>query len=156
MKYTKNNSENNTRYQTVRNSFIASIIVMVAAQVSFGQTAEMKASLERGQSVYESRCSSCHMAEGEGIESVFPPLANTKNLTDKNRLVKIVLLGMRGPITVNGVAYDGEKAGFELTDQEVADVVNYIRNSWGNKGPLVRPEEVQPALKAKTKDYQPY
>jgi hypothetical protein len=47
-------------------------------------------------------------------------------------------------------------AGISLTDQEVSDVLNYIRNSWGNKGAAIRPAEIQPALKAKTPNYQPF
>lgn len=123
---------------------------------AFYQVFDLKASMERGKAIYESQCMSCHMAEGEGLEGVFPPLAKTDYLKDKNRLVKIVLQGARGPMNVNGVAYNGEKAGFSLTDQEVSDVLNYIRNSWGNKGEPVRPAEVQPGLKANVKDYQPY
>ncbi len=126
------------------------------ALVSFYQAFDLKASKERGKEVYEIQCMSCHMAEGEGLEGVFPPVAKSDYLTDKNRLVKIVLWGARGPMKVNGVDYNGEKAGFSLTDDQVSDVVNYIRNSWGNKGVPIRPGEIQAALKATTKDYQPY
>lgn len=130
--------------------------VFVVALFTFYQSFDLKASMDRGKLVYEAQCMSCHMAEGEGLSGVFPPLAKTDYLKDKNRLVKIVLLGARGPMKVNGVDYNGEKAGFSLTDEQVSDVLNYIRNSWGNKGEPVRPAEVQPALKATSKDYQPY
>ena len=139
-----------------RNLQIVIISFTLLSLFAFYQAFDMKASMERGKTVYESQCMSCHMAEGEGLEGVFPPLAKTDYLKDKNRLIKIVLLGARGPMKVNGVDYNGEKAGFSLTDQEVSDVLNYIRNSWGNKGEPVRPTEVQPALKAASKGYQPY
>ena len=128
----------------------------VLALFSFYQAFDLKASVERGKAVYGANCMSCHMAEGEGLAGVFPPLAKSDYLKDRSRLVKIVLLGARGPMKVNGVDYNGEKAGFNLTDQEVSDVVNFVRNSWGNKGEPLRPAEVQPALKASAKDYQPY
>jgi mono/diheme cytochrome c family protein len=99
---------------------------------------------------------SCHMPEGKGLEGVFSPLAKSDQLADKNRLVKVILRGVRGPLKVNGVVYTGEMAGLGLTDEQVSDVLNYVRNTWGNKGASIRPEEVQPALLAKTKDYQPY
>jgi nitrite reductase (NO-forming) len=123
---------------------------------SFYQAFDLKASMERGKSIYEAQCVSCHMAEGEGLEGVFPPLAKSANLKDKNRLVKIVLNGLRGPLKANGVDYDGEMSGVSLSDEEVSDVINYMRNSWGNQGVAIKPVEIQPALKAPVKNYQAY
>lgn len=134
-----------------------SVMACFALAVSaFHQAFNLKASMERGKSIYESQCMSCHMPAGEGLEGVYPPLAKSANLVDKNRLVKITLKGMRGPVKVNGVEYNGEMTGFSLNDEEVSDVLNYIRNSWGNKGAPVLPKEVQPALKADVKGYQAY
>jgi nitrite reductase (NO-forming) len=96
------------------------------------------------------------MENGEGIEGAFPSLVKTENLKDKNRLVKIILSGMRGPIVVKGVKYNAEMAGISLSDQEVVDVINYIRNSWGNKAPLMKLTEVTLAKKAVVKGYQAY
>jgi len=123
---------------------------------SFTQKFDLKASITRGKEVYDANCSTCHMAEGEGIEGAFPPLAKSDYLSDKARLVKIVLLGIKGPIKVNGNAYDAEMAGVSLTDEQVADVLNYVRNSWGNKGAAITPAEIQPALKVESKEYQAY
>lgn len=123
---------------------------------SFDQSFDLKASMERGKSIYEAQCMSCHMAEGEGLPGVFPPVAKSDYLIDKNRLVKVVLKGVRGEMKVNGADYNGEMMGFQLSDQETADVLNYIGNSWGNKAEAIKPVDVQPALKSTTKDYQPY
>lgn len=138
------------------NSLITIIGFSIAPLASFAQVFDLKASIDRGKPVYETYCASCHMTGGEGLEGVFPPVAKSDFLRDKNKLVKVVLLGLRGPIKVNGVAYNGEKTGFNLTDQEVSDLLNYVRNTWGNKGDPILPKEIQPALKAFTKDYQPY
>jgi len=86
----------------------------------------------------------------------FPSLVKTGNLVDKNRLVKVITKGMRGPIVAKGVKYNGEMASVDLSDQEVADVVNYIRNSWGNKAPMIKATDVVLAKKAVVKGYQPY
>jgi len=123
---------------------------------SFDQSFDLKASMERGKSIYEAQCMSCHMAEGEGLPGVFPPVAKSDYLTDKNRLVKVVLKGVRGEMKVNGTDYNGEMTGFQLSDQETADVLNYIGNTWGNKVEAIKPADIQPALKATTKGYQPY
>ncbi len=134
--------------------FIISLSTLILC--SFYQVFNLKASMERGKTIYEAQCMSCHMTEGEGLEGIFPPLVKTDYLVDKDRLVKVVLRGVRGPMKINGVEYNGEMTGFELNDEQVSDVLNYIRNSWGNKGAPILPAEIQPALKATSKDYQPY
>ncbi|MCW5909610.1 MAG: cytochrome c [Cyclobacteriaceae bacterium] len=135
------------------------LILFLLATVSFfsfDQAFDLKASMERGKSIYETQCVACHMAEGEGISGVFPPLAQSDYLADKSRLVKVVLKGVRGEMTVNGVEYNSEMTGFPLSDQETADVLNYICNTWGNKAEVIKPADIQPALKTASKNYQPY
>jgi mono/diheme cytochrome c family protein len=134
--------------------FTLLVIIAIGSQ-SFSSTAP-QASLKKGQAVYETYCISCHMEDGNGVPSAFPSLVKTGNLTDKNRLVKIVLQGVRGPIVVKGEKYDAEMASITITDQEVADVINYIRNTWGNKAPLMNVSEVALAKKAVVKGYQAY
>jgi len=130
-------------------TFVLSIVVIT--MLSFNQGFDLKASVKRGKTVYETNCMSCHMPEGTGLEGTFPPLVKSKNLADKNRVIKIILKGLSGPLKVNGVDYDGEMAGINLTNEQVADVANYIRNSWGNKYPAVLPKDIQPALKTSSK-----
>jgi nitrite reductase (NO-forming) len=121
-----------------------------------GQAFDLKVSIERGKSVYEAQCISCHMPEGEGLEGVFPPLAKSPNLLSKEKLVQTILKGVRGAIQLGGKEYNGEMASIALSDQETADVINYVRNSFGNKASAVLPKEIQPALKVVLKNYQPY
>jgi mono/diheme cytochrome c family protein len=109
---------------------------------------DLKASVTRGQEVYVTYCISCHMEKGEGLEGVYPPLAKSDYLmADKKRSIVQVLKGVKGPMKVNKVSYDAEMSGFDLNDQEVSDVLNYVRNSFGNKGIAVMPEEVKLARK---------
>ena len=109
---------------------------------------DLKASITRGKEVYSAQCLSCHMEQGEGIEDVYPPLAKSDYLmADKNRSIHQVLKGVSGEIKVNGKTYNSEMTGFDMSDQEVSDVLNYIRNSWSNKGSAVTPEEVSAARK---------
>lgn len=120
------------------------------------QSFNLKASIERGKKIYDAQCMSCHMEKGEGIPGVYPPVAQANNLDDKNKLVKILLKGQRGLIKVNGIEYNSSMTGYALTNEQVSDVINYMRNSWGNKGKTIKPSEIQPALKAAVKDYEPY
>lgn len=109
---------------------------------------DLKASMARGEQLYVSYCLSCHMDQGQGIEGVYPPLAKSDYLmADKKRSIQQILYGVSGEIKVNGKTYNLEMTGFDLTDEETADVLNYIRNSWGNKGVVVTPEEVRAARK---------
>lgn len=140
------------------NNVITTALVLAAGItfVSFQQPDTPRNSVATGKEIYEAQCMSCHMDQGQGLEGVYPPLEKSDYLADKDRLVKVIRKGLRGPITVNGVQYDGEMTGFELTDQETADVVNYIRTSWGNKHAAVKVADVPAALNKASKDYQPY
>jgi len=104
-----------------------------------------------GQRVYQTYCMGCHQAEGQGIPGTFPPLANSDFLmADKGRAIETVLNGMTGALEVNGEQYHGTMPPMgHLKDEEVADVLSYIRNSWGNVGPPVTAAEVA-TVRAKT------
>jgi len=98
--------------------------------------AELKASIERGAAVYGKYCAGCHQANGAGLPGAFPPLAKSDYLmSDSQRAVGILLNGLSGKITVNGAIYNNSMPNFAyLKDQEIADVLNYAMNSWGNQG----------------------
>jgi mono/diheme cytochrome c family protein len=114
------------------------------------QASDLDASIARGKTIYNTQCVTCHKEKGEGIKEVYPPLANSDYLmADKERSIGTVVNGATGEITVNGVKYDGEMVNISLTDDQVSDVLNYVRNSWGNKGEAVKPEEVAPQKKQK-------
>jgi len=109
---------------------------------------DLKASIERGKEIYTTHCVFCHMAEGQGVEGAFPPVAKADYLmADKKRSIEQVINGATGEMTVNGKVYNGEMKSTGLSDEEVSDVLNYIRNSFGNKGDAVTPEEVKKARK---------
>lgn len=115
------------------------------------QGAPPKAAMDRGKKVYDTHCLSCHQAGGAGITDLYPPLTNTTWVSgDKKKLITIVLNGMSGEIVVNGKEYDNEMPSQAyLKDGDIADVLTYIRNSFGNKASVVTPAEVK-ALRGKT------
>lgn len=89
--------------------------------------------MESGKQIYMKTCFACHQAEGEGIANAFPPLANSDYLNaDVNRSIDIVLNGKTGEITVNGEKYNSIMTKQALSSEEVADVLTYVYNSWGN------------------------
>ena len=84
------------------------------------------------------------MLAGEGIAGVFPPLAKSPRVSDKDQMIKVLLHGLKGPLMINGTRYNGEMASYEmLSDQEVSDVLNFIRNSFGNSNPAIAPNEIK-------------
>jgi mono/diheme cytochrome c family protein len=97
----------------------------------------------------EGYCITCHQRDGKGLPaSGFPPLSGTKWVTgNEDRLIKIVLKGMLGPIEVNGKNYPGQVPmtpfGGLMNDKEVAGVLTYIRNSFGNQASVISPEKVK-------------
>ena len=105
--------------------------------------------LSAGEAIYNGKgtCFACHQANGAGLAPAFPPLANADYLLeDKTRAIKQTIYGAKEPLTVNGTEYPGgAMTTIEMTDQEVADVVNYILNSWGNNAGTVTVEEVKAA-----------
>lgn len=99
--------------------------------------------IKLGKQVYSQTCFACHQAEGQGIAGAFPPLANADYLNeDVDRAIDIVLHGLTGEITVNGEKYNSIMTAQTLTDEEVANVLTYVYNSWGNNKTVVTPEMV--------------
>ncbi len=110
----------------------------------------LAAALTRGQVVYKNVCITCHLADGGGVPNMNPPLIKTEYvLGDKARLAHIVLAGLAEPIEIDGNDYKQHMpAQAYLTDQQVADVLTYVRNNFGNKASAVQVAEVK-AVRAK-------
>lgn len=114
--------------------FLTGYIAIVSIlSITLFQDTELKKSMERGSEIYNDFCINCHLTKGEGVPNAFPPLAKSDYL-QKNREASIrgVKYGQNGEILVNGVTYNGVMPSMGLSDEEVADVMNYILNSWGN------------------------
>lgn len=93
----------------------------------------LQASIERGGLVYSNLCMQCHLANGKGVPGNFPPLAGSNWLKEKRtESIYTVKYGQKGEIEVNGVQYNGVMMRMGLSDEEVADVMNYVMNNWGN------------------------
>jgi len=114
----------------------------------------LAARLARGKATFQGTCSTCHQAEGQGLANVFPPLAKSDYLmADKERSIQVVLAGLSGPIEVNGQQFDNVMPGWSfLTDHEIADVLTYVRKSFGNEGDPVEAGEVAKVRAALPKD----
>ena len=104
----------------------------------------LKASIAEGKDIYSSFCVTCHLPNGRGVTKVFPPLAQSDYLMNKRHAsIKAIKYGQSGQITVNGQIYNNRMASQGLQDAEIAHIMNYITNSWGNSNnKLITEEEV--------------
>jgi nitrite reductase (NO-forming) len=107
---------------------------------------ELNESIKRGKEVYAIHCQSCHMEDGKGIPGVNPPVAKADYMKKPaDTLINVILKGQSGEVIVNGKKYNVPMPAQEyLTDEQIADVLNYSKNSWGNKIPgVVTPKMVK-------------
>jgi mono/diheme cytochrome c family protein len=116
---------------------ISAIAICIFLLSSFNQDPQLKESIARGKEVYSLNCQNCHMEDGTGMQDVNPPLAKADYLKKPAKtLIGIILKGQSGEIVVNGKKYNAMMPAQDyLTDEQIADVYNYARNSWGNKIP---------------------
>jgi nitrite reductase (NO-forming) len=101
-----------------------------------------------GEAIYKRACASCHMAGGDGIANVYPPLAKSDYLANRENTIKQVIKGSSGEMVVNGKTYNNAMPPQQLNDDEVAAVLTYVYTNMGNSGAPVTAAEVA-AVRAK-------
>ena len=119
--------------------------VETAAKASASGTLTKEQQVKAGEVLFKGTCSACHQDTGAGIPNVFPPLAKSDYLlADRKRAIGIVLNGLSGAVTVNGANYNSVMPPMsQLNDDEVANILTYALNSWGNSGGAVTADEVK-------------
>lgn len=110
-----------------------------------GEKAPDAAVMSRGKGVYTTHCLSCHQADGYGVPNLNPPLAETDWVSgDKVRLIGVLLNGLEGAVDIEGETYNNAMASHSfLSDADIAAVLSFIRNSFGNEASAVSAEEVR-------------
>lgn len=102
------------------------------------------AQLVRGKAVYDSACVACHQADGEGVAGIFPPLANSDFFQERPyEMAHIVLNGRSGEMVVNGKHYNGVMPPQDLSDEDVAAVINYVSVALNSGKPVLTPAQVR-------------
>ena len=112
---------------------------------------------EKGKQIFDKNCAVCHQGNGQGLPGQFPPLAGSEWVVTPgpNRIIRIILNGLGGPIKVKGADYNNVMFPFDdllPQDEDVAAVATYIRQSWGNKADTVTPEQVK-AIRTQVKGH---
>ncbi len=110
------------------------------------------AELAKGKQVFGNTCVACHQATGQGLPGQFPPLVASEWVISPNpeRAIRIVLNGLTGPIAVKGAEFNNTMVPWRdaLTDEDIAAVVTYVRQEWGNKASKVTADQVKKAREA--------
>ena len=102
--------------------------------------------IKLGAEVFSNNCQACHQENGEGVPDAFPPLAKSDYLNaDKMRAIKTVTGGLEQKLVVNGKEFNGVMPAWDLSDEDIANVLTFVYSKWGNAGHEVTPEEVKAA-----------
>lgn len=114
-------------------------------------TGATEPSLANGKLLYKKYCLVCHQSDGGGVMGLNPPLIKTDYvLGDQKRLINVILNGLNQDIEIDGETYANPMPALgHLSDQEVADVLSFVRNSFGNKASVITPAQVKAARKTK-------
>jgi nitrite reductase (NO-forming) len=119
--------------------------VTAATQAAAAGTLTKQEQVKAGQQLFAGTCSVCHQGNGAGLPGVFPPLAKSDYLLGEiQRTIGVVLNGLSGKVTVNGTEYNSVMPPMnQLNDDEVANILTYVFNSWGNNGQQVHAADVK-------------
>jgi mono/diheme cytochrome c family protein len=121
---------------------LSSLFALDSKTNSYTSQDPLQESIERGSEIYTDFCMTCHLPNGEGVENVYPPLAKSDYLLkNREKSIRGIKYGQEGEMIVNGKTYNDVMAPLGLSDDEVADVMNYISNNWGNKNDNIVTEE---------------
>ena len=122
-----------------------------AAAAAASGTLTLDDQVKAGQSLFAGTCSVCHQANGAGLPGVFPPLAKSDYLAaDPKRAIDVLLHGLTGKLTVNGSDYNSVMPPMsQLNDDEIANILTYVINTWGNAGGRILTDDVKKARATK-------
>jgi mono/diheme cytochrome c family protein len=136
-------------------TFLKSLLVLTIS-LAIGSTATTSAQdkaalITKGEKVYKAYCQTCHQAAGQGLSTVYPPLAGSDYIKNKPKkeIISSVVNGLKGEITVNGKKFNGVMVPLpkNYTDEDAAAVITFVYNKWGNPGGVVTVAEVKAARK---------
>ena len=112
---------------------VGDLLIVGGTTASLYQEKTKKESIVAGEEIYQDFCLQCHLTTGVGVSGVFPPLKDSDYLMNNiDKSIAGIKFGLKGEIVVNDEIYDGVMAKQGLDDEEIADVMNYILNQWGN------------------------
>lgn len=132
-------------------SLVSAALIGTALLSAFTTNAADPATMSKGEKIYKSYCVTCHQANGKGMPDVYPPLAKSDYLTKKSKteIAQALIFGLSGKVQVNGKNFNGMMPPIpgNYTSADIAAVLTYVYNSWGNPGTVVTAQEVDQVKK---------
>lgn len=128
------------------------VLFLIFSSMLFCSIESTAQNMQKGKKIYETRCLACHQADGGGVPNMNAPLDGASNVVGKDigRLVRIIRNGYNERVALDGFYYSNAMtASPDLKDNELADLLTYIRNSWSNKASAITVAQVQAAKKKK-------
>ena len=133
---------------SVRRPSSAPVVAQPEPEDQPGVIPTKEVQIERGRRVFLMACFACHQPTGAGLPGIFPPLAGSDFLkANRERAIHIPIKGLTGPVVVNGKTYNSIMPPQPFSDRQIADVLTYVMNSWGNDFGRVSTQEVTQARK---------
>jgi nitrite reductase (NO-forming) len=137
------------RHRQAAYCLLLTLLVTTALTLPSAIAQDKAAQMAKGEKIYKTYCVTCHQANGQGLSGIYPPVAASDYIKTKPKaaIVSSVINGLNGPITVNGKPYNGvmNPLPSNYTDDDAANVLTYVYNSWGNPGTVVSVAEVKAA-----------
>lgn len=126
---------------------ISIVLILLIASCENNNRVEFNRYYANGSAVYQQHCQNCHGAKGEGLQNLIPPLTDSIYLKkSKSALACIIKNGLKGAITISNKQFEGEMPASGLAPVEIAQVLTYINNSFGNKAGTSTTEKVNADL----------
>ena len=123
------------------------LLMLIVYSCQSDESIEFKRYYSAGSIVYQSHCQNCHGAKGEGLSALIPPLTDTIYIkNNKNTLACAVKYGIKGNLTIAGRSFNSEMPASDLTPIEIAQVLTYVANSFGNKVRLISGDMIESDL----------
>ncbi|MDB5239879.1 MAG: cytochrome [Spirosoma sp.] len=128
-------------------SALAFLVVVSLLSCQSDEELQRQRYITEGILLYKNNCANCHQTNGEGLASLYPPLAGSDYLADKNSVICLIRYGQQGPIVVNGKRYNRPMpAQAKLSDLEIAELTTYLYNKWGRETTVTGVKAVTPVL----------
>lgn len=123
------------------------ILLLNALSCQSDEELQRQRYITEGILVYKNNCANCHQTNGQGLAALYPPLAGSDYLANKNSVICLIRYGQQGPIVVNGKRYNRPMPAFpQLSALEIAELTTYIYNEWGDETKLTDVKAVTPVL----------
>lgn len=117
-------------------------------ELSFSDKIKLRQYKVQGEGLYLMHCGNCHQADGSGLGRLIPPLSKNATLSNnRNQIMCVIKYGLEGTLKIDGLEYDGKMPGnAELTNLEIAEIMTFVGNSWGNSIGIVLSSDVEKGM----------